>query len=274
MAWDDPVYASDVHPGMPWDLMRLPWENARYVVVSEARQHELARLLGLAPDRIYVVPPGVDPAEFFGVTPATSGWIEQFGLLGAAPLLLLPARVTRRKNIALAIEIVAALRDAGMTPRLVVMGPLGPHNPKNKLYLQELRELQARLGLSAQVIFLQEHGQVDDATRRDLFALADAMLFPSEREGFGIPILEAGLARLPIFASAIPPFHESAAENAVFFELSVTPTEIAALVKDRLSADPRYRLKRRVLENYHWDRIVADRIVPLIRSIASNENAS
>ncbi|MFN8477283.1 MAG: glycosyltransferase [Kouleothrix sp.] len=49
---------------------------------------------------------------------------------------------------------------------------------------------------------------VSDAMLADLFRLADALLFPSAYEGFGIPIIEAELAGIPIFCSDIAPFRE------------------------------------------------------------------
>lgn len=266
-AWDDPVYANDLYAGLPWDLLRKPWQGVRYVVVSESRKRELETLWNGQPTTISVVPPGVDIIEFLGVSPATVDLIKKLDLLNAAPLLLLPARVTRRKNIELAIEITAQLREQGLTPKLVVMGPLGPHNPTNAAYLDELRELRRRLGVDDAVIFLQKHGSVDDAMRRDLYLLADALLFTSTREGFGIPILEAGLVRLPIFCADIPPFRESARDNAYYFSLDESPTTIAVRIKSVLSCDPRYRLKQRVLHEYTWERIFAESIEPLVNSL-------
>ncbi len=263
-AWDDPGYAKDVRAGWPWDLMRQAWPGVRYVVVSEARRKELATLLGLSESAIVVIPPGLDALAFFGVSATTARWVNDLHLLDAAPLLLLPARVTRRKNIELAIEITAALRDGGYTPKLLVMGPLGPHNPANVLYLNELRALQANLNARDQVIFLQEYGPVDDLMRRDLYWLADALLFPSTREGFGIPILEAGLARLPIFCTDLPVFHESAGEAVHYFTLDDSPAEIAREMADWFARDPRYQLKQRVLREYAWERIFIERIEPLV----------
>lgn len=264
-AWDDPVYASDLHKGAPWDLMRRVWVNTKYVVVSESRRRDLARLLQLDPGEISVVTPGLDAAEFFQVSEMTARWIQALHLLDAAPLLLLPARVTRRKNIEFAIDIVNALRENGFGPKLLVMGPLGPHNPANRAYLEELR---ARAGDS--VLFLQEYGTVDDATRRDLYALADALLLPSAREGFGIPILEAGIARLPIFCSDIPPFRETARELAHYFALDESPRVIATRLADWLGADTRYRLKQRVRQDYSWEHIFAAQIEPLLKAYAQS----
>jgi len=103
--------------------------------------------------------------------------------------------------------------------------------------------------------------------RRDLYAVADALLFPSEREGFGIPILEAGLARLPIFCSDIPPFRESAGTHAHYFALDDSPRAIAVRLADFFAEDSRYQLKQRVLHDYVWERIFSERIEPMLTHI-------
>lgn len=263
-AWTDPVYAVEVHDGMPWELLREPWEGVRYVVVSEARRAELARLLKFDAEQMAVVPPGLDAAAFLQLSATGAAWAKQFGWLDASPLLLLPARVTRRKNIELAIKVTAELRGMGKVATLLVMGPLGPHNPANRAYLDELKARRAELGLDEAVIFLNEFDEVDDGLRRELYALADALFFPSEREGFGIPILEAGLARLPIFCADIPPFRESAQAYATYFELDAAPAQIAEFIVRELDGDARFQLKRRVLDVYQWERIFTERIEPLL----------
>lgn len=264
-AWDEPVYADDVHEGAPWDLMKRVWQNTKYVVVSESRRRELARLLQLDASKIAVVPPGLDAAEFFQVSETTARWLRELKLLEGAPLLLLPARVTRRKNIELAIDIVNAMRDKGYAPKLLVMGPLGPHNPANRAYLEELKTRA-----NDNILFLQEYGNVNDATRRDLYALADALVFPSAREGFGIPILEAGLARLPIFCADIPPFRETGGDLVNYFALDESADAIAARMLDFFKHDARYQLKQRVREKYLWEHIFTERIEPLVKSYANS----
>jgi len=263
-AWTDPLYAPVLHSGWPWDLLRTPWPRARYVVVSQSRRTELASLLGLAESEIAVVTPGISPAHFLGLGKQAVDWMDRLALWEARPLILLPARVTRRKNIELAVRITAALRQQGMLPKLLVMGPLGPHNPANAAYLHELKHLSGGLGVPQDVIFLQEHGRVSNAARRDLYLLADLMLFPSEREGFGIPILEAGLTRLPVFCSDIPPFRESGDNDVHFFYLHEDPAEIAARISAFLVSEPTVRLRARVLRCYAWPRIMQSGILPLI----------
>jgi mannosylglucosylglycerate synthase len=109
-AWGDPLYVPEMHAGEPWSLLKTPWSGVRYVVVSEDRRPMLARLFGLPLDDARVITPGIDLAHRLR-DPASLALIERLGLMEASPLLLLPARITKRKNIGQAIRITAALRD-------------------------------------------------------------------------------------------------------------------------------------------------------------------
>lgn len=262
-AWNDPQYAADVHPGAPWELLRQPWKSVQYVVVSEDRRKELQAIWN-AEGEISVVPPGIDPYEFLGVSLQAARWSRELALLEAAPLLLLPARITRRKNIERAIEITAALVSLGLRPKLLVTGPPGAHNPANAAYLDRLRALRRSLSVEKEVVFLHEYGRVQGAQLRDLYLLCDAMLFPSEREGFGIPLLEAGVARLPVFCADLPPFRETARDDAHFFSPAASPAATAAEIAAYFQNDSVYQLKKRVVSHYAWESIFTQRIEPLL----------
>lgn len=271
-AWLDPLYTKDLHAGQPWDLLRTAWPNTRYVVVSRDRRSMLAGLLGTPESAIAAVTPGVDLAAFLKLEPETVALATQLGLLQADPLLLLPARITRRKNIEGAIAIVGALREQGLRPRLVVTGPPGPHNPANADYLAQLQALRDATGDPASVVFLYEAfvdaaGQpcpLTDAMLADWYKLADALLFPSRYEGFGIPILEAGLAGIPIIGSDIPPFRETVGDAALLFDPDLPPPTIAAQIRTFLRNDQRVALRRRVRLEYTWEAIYRRAIVPLM----------
>ncbi len=268
LAWDDPRYADDVHDGYPWDLLRTPWPGVRHVTVSASQQDRLATLYGLPKEQIVVIPPGVDPARFFRWTEVTQRLIGELGLLDTDVLLLLPARITRRKNVEMALHILAAFRaQTGLDARLIVTGPPGAHNPANAAYLQSLLDLRRDLGLQDAAHLLYELGVTpDDDTMANLFQLADALLFPSAKEGFGIPILEAGLARLPAFCADIPPLRETGEDAARFFDLRGDPDAIAADMAQVLERDAAHRLRRRVLAHFTWQRIVQERVIPLLHS--------
>ena len=242
LAWRRAQYADEVHSGYPWDLLRTPWQGVTHVTVSMPRQQEVAELYGLPPEEVFVVPPGVDMADFYRWTETTQRLIEAFGLLDADLVFLLPARITRRKNIQLALKILHALcQKTELDARLVITGPPGPHNPSNLAYLNQLMDIRKDLGLEGKAHFVYTLGTVqtplvpDDDTMADLYLLADALLFPSKEEGFGIPMLEAGLARLPIFCADIPPLRATGGTDAHYFAPDAEPELVAELITDGLA---------------------------------------
>jgi glycosyltransferase involved in cell wall biosynthesis len=268
LAWTTPRFAAELHPGYPWDLLRTHWPGVTQVVVSAERQRELATLLGLAPESIRVVPNGVDASRFLKLEPQTETLARELGLLRAAPLLLLPVRITPRKNIELALRTLAALRlHNGLDARLVVTGPLGPHSPGNADYFVRLRALRATLGLDDSFHFLAEHTEayLPDAIVADFFRLADALFLPSREEGFGIPLLEAAFSRRPVFCADIPALRELGQSEAVYFSPDADPAEIAALVATRLLADRVYRFAARARMGYSWEQIYTRHLEPLLR---------
>jgi glycosyltransferase involved in cell wall biosynthesis len=269
-AWTSTQYQDELYDDYPWDLLRRPWPEVANVVVSYSRRKRLASLYHSPVDMIEVIPPGVDPAVSGRWTNLTSRLVTELNLHQADALILLPARITRRKNIEFAMRVIFELRRlTGQDIRLIVTGPPGPHNPSNVAYLQALLSLQADLGLENTAHFLYQHNAenpwvLDDHTMANLYALCDALLFPSLEEGFGIPLLEAGLARLPIFCSDIAPFHESAGELASYFSLNESPRQVGTTIAETLLADPTFNLRRNVRRSYLWDTIVNDKLLPLI----------
>lgn len=271
-AWRDPLYTPELHAGYPWDLLREPWPATRYVAVSEDRRAMLADLLGLSPAQVAMIPPGIDLAAFLKLEPATAALAAALDLPAGATLLLLPARITRRKNIELAIRVTAALREQGHAARLVITGPPGPHNPTNATYLAELQALRESSGAGEAVVFLYERftdaaGQplpVSDAMLGDLYRLADALLFPSRAEGFGIPMLEAGLSGIPIFCSDLPPLRATAGPAATYFHPDDPPDQVARRIAAALAADRRSQLRRHVRTSCTWEAIYRREIAPLL----------
>ena len=138
LAWSDPQYENERHPGDPWGLIARAHPGIRYVAVSDERAEQLAGLAGLRRDGVAVVPNGVDIAAALGLSAAGTRLAERLDLFRADPLLVLPARLTRRKRVEAAIAATAALRGRGHEAVLVVTGPPGPHNAANASYLEEL----------------------------------------------------------------------------------------------------------------------------------------
>jgi glycosyltransferase involved in cell wall biosynthesis len=275
-AWQDNLYFSELYPGYPWDLLRNAWPDLLYVAVSEHRKEMLATMLKLPSEIIKVVPPGIDIEHFWKLEPLTATLVKKLNLLEAVPLLLLPARITRRKNIEFGIRVIAALTVKMPKAMLVITGPPGPHNPKNITYLEQLMSLCQELGVVDNVKFLYQQGEgneplfISDAVIADFYRLSDALLFPSKREGFGIPILEAGLARLPVFAADIPAIQESAGAWIRRFKLESDPIEVAELIAVSLKDELAYLLKHRVVNQFSWPQVIKVQVIPLIERASGN----
>lgn len=280
-AWQDSLYTPDLHPGYPWELLRTPWSGVQYVTVSDHRRNRLAKLLNLPKSDIKFIPPGVDAYEFLGLSTFSRKLIEKLKLLEAEPLILLPARITRRKNIEFAIRVIALLKRDYPMIKLIVTGPPGPHNPQNISYLNSLKSLRKELDVETNVEFLYEASDDDDVliipddVISDFFRIADILLFPSKREGFGIPVLEAGLVRMPVFASDIAPVHESSADTAYLFDPKGAPDSVSDKIASFIESDRAYKLRRNVLSKFTWESILNNKIIPLLDTfVVKNGNNS
>ncbi len=266
LAWTTPRYQPELHPGYPWDLLRKDWQNAQHVTVSRLRQRELAELLDIPLERIRVIPNGLDFLTFYKLEEKTRHFVERLNLFANEPLFLLPVRITPRKNIEFAMQILAELRQRLPEAALVVTGPLGAHNPRNQQYFERLLELRRQLALEEAVHFLAEVSPetLPDSVIADFYRLADALLLPSREEGFGIPILEAGLSRLPVFCADIPPLREIGGDQVMTFSLEESAQGIAQRIETVLQSNPICALRRRVRREYGWEQIYATHLATLI----------
>jgi glycosyltransferase involved in cell wall biosynthesis len=154
--------------------------------------------------------------------------------------------------------------------RLLIPGPPGPHNPSNKAYLDSLLQLVKELNLQNTVHFLYQYGPsppllVDDETMANLYNLCDALLFTSKDEGFGIPILEAGFTRMPIFCSDLQPFQESGEDQIHTFKLTEPVHVIAERITNILFKDNAFILGKRVRHDYTWQNIIRSKLIPILQ---------
>jgi glycosyltransferase involved in cell wall biosynthesis len=254
LAWTNPRYKAFRHDGPPYDLLHQPAAGVRYTAISERVRAQLAETYDVAAE---VVPNGIERARLLRIRPSTLALLEPAGVLEAGPLVLVPFRITRRKRLELALRATAAL--AGRLPglRLVISGPLGPHSSDNEAHWEELVALRRELGLEQRAIFLRELGDphpVDDEMVAELYQLASAVLLTSESEGFGLPVLEAGLLRVPVVCSDLDVFREVAGDAAWTFPVDAPAEVVADTLADALDSRPA-RLQARV-GAYDWSRVL------------------
>ena len=266
LAWTTPRYQAELHDGYPWDLLRQDWSDITHVVVSAQRRTELADLMKIEPALIHVISNGVDAARFYKLEPQTQILLDQTHLLDAAPILLLPVRITPRKNIELAFRVLAELRKQFPNAALLVTGPLGPHNANNLKYFETLSTLRTQLGLQGSVHFLAElvDSYLPHEVIADFYRIADALLFPSREEGFGIPLIEAAFSHLPVFCADIPPLRELGLDDATFFSPDEDPAKVADMLAGYFQSSSAARLSIRVRSSFRWEAIYRQHIAPLL----------
>ncbi len=274
--WTSASSRSKVHPGYPWDLLRSYRADVTYAVVSRRRQLELAGLLGCPVERIRVAYNGVDPQTLLGLSDEGLGLIDRLGLWESDLVLLMPVRVTQAKNIELALQVTAALKRQGLRPRLIVTGPPDPHDARSQEYYQSLLELRRTLQVEQEMQFVYESGPepgqpltVAAGVIGDLFRVSDVLFMPSHREGFGMPVVEAGLAGLPIFCTAVPAADEIASGEVNLFSADAEPQAVAVSLAKWAENSATHRLRRRVRQTLTWDSLYRSTILPLLEGEAS-----
>lgn len=274
--WTSPRSRAKVHPGYPWDLLRTYRRDVTYVAVSKKRARELAGLLEIPEESIQVVYNGVNPKTLLGLSEQGFALIERLGLFDADLVMLMPVRVTQAKNIEFALRVTAALKESGLKCRLVLSGPPDPHDDQSMRYFHQLQELRRELGVEDEMRFVFESGPQPEQgftigiqVVGDLYRVSDLMFMPSHREGYGMPVLEAGLVGVPVIStSVVPAAQEIGGEDVILFDLDEKPGSVAKRIRHLLENDPLYHMRCRVRRNYTWRNLFRRRIEPLLKQEA------
>lgn len=230
---------------------RVLEDAAAVLCVGPEEQRRLAARLPRT--RILHLPNGVDPHAFAAGDGAA--FRARLGIPLEAPVLLCVGRIDPQKNQGLAVDVLAALGDRQPQVHLVLVGPEG-----DAAFARALTRQAADAGLAGRVHAV---GQLPPGGKAlaDAYHGADVLLLPSVHEPFGIVILEAWSAGLPVVASrvgGVPSFVEDGVDG-----LLADPADPTAWVQavDRLLASPARREalgaagRAKAVSQYSWDRI-------------------
>ena len=229
-------------------LPRMMRRLTRVISVSESTQRDLESFAGVDPGRIRVIYNGADLNRFItrDRAAAKSAITEELGL--PADFVLYIARLEHPgKNHVRLIEAFSRFkRDTGLPHKLVLVG--------SRWNGAELIEAKVKeLELDEEVIF---PGFVSNDTLPVLYAAADALVFPSLFEGFGIPILEAMACGTPVCASNVSSIPEVVGDAGILFD-PLDPEAIADALGRILTDQPlRDRLIKAGLaqaSRFTWD---------------------
>lgn len=224
------------------------WASAhrsrKVIAVSEATRADLLRFYRLPAERAVVIPHGVEQA-FFGLDRTHIG-----------QYLLCVSTLHPHKNLD---RLIRAYARHKRDYRLVLAGMRGFHT-------EPLEALIAELGVRDRV---QLTGWIPREELYQLYARALAFVYPSTFEGFGMPVLEAMAAGLPVACSDIPPLREVAGDAALYFDPLDETALASALDRITADADLRTRLSKAGPERarpFTWERAAEQTLHVLLES--------
>jgi len=264
----DLIYARfpDAHPGIRDKGMRLLVPAAarrsdRVIADSQSTREDLIALLGIDASKIDVVPLGIGVVQRHEPLPAKETR-ARFDLSDRRVLLSLSAK-RPHKNLGALIGALARIPPE-RRPLLVLPGYATWHE-------QELRDLALAVGVGRDVRFL---GWVSGEEIEGLWAIADAFVFPSLYEGFGLPVLEAMARGVPVACSNASSLSEVAGDAALLFDPH-DERAIAGAIETLLSQDDIARARDRArglahAEQFTWERTARLTLASYSRALASD----
>ena len=193
-------------------LIPHPLEKIDHIItVSECSRKDIMERLGVQPDRITVIPQGVEQGKF---VPCSS---EPLDHCNAVPYVLSVAGSDPTKNMQSLITAFSMLPDEIRTHhQLILVGDLDKQG--------ELARLLKQTGIERQVVYA---GVVSDQQLIRYYQNAALFVFPSLYEGFGLPVLEAMACGCPVVCSNTSSLPEVVGNAAVM----VDPLDVSALAE-------------------------------------------
>jgi glycosyltransferase involved in cell wall biosynthesis len=225
-------YQRDLGARMEWRVTRalarrVPWTIAD----SEATRQAVIARWGRDPEKVVTVHLAHDELVY---RPTSGGSAL---LAPDRPNVVFVGDDNPRKNLMLAVQGLARYQaDTGVTPRFVRIGSgIG----------SGYREEAKRLGVD-----LVEAGKLPNEEIVRIYSAAQAFLWPSLAEGFGLPPLEAAACGCPVVAHDIPVSREVLGDAARYH--ANDPGDMARALRDVIEAPPSPDSQRRHAARYRW----------------------
>jgi glycosyltransferase involved in cell wall biosynthesis len=195
--------------------------------VSEHSKRDMARFYGIKPEKIHVVPDGVDTRVFRPLQDRKllSDWrVRQFGT--DTPFILYVGKPVERRNLSPLVRAFSLLKRQGKIPhKLLIVGSDQQGRSPFRAVIEELR-------LQQEVCLL---GYADHRQMPLIYNAADLLVYPSSYEGFGMPVLEAMACGTPVIAldnTAFPEFAGGVAHLIKDADVRTLEAEIHAVLSD------------------------------------------
>jgi glycosyltransferase involved in cell wall biosynthesis len=221
----------------------------RVIACSQAAGDHVADLLGVPPERLTVVHNAVDTARFAGGDRAAAR--AALGIPAGRPAVALVGRIDEQKGQADYVRAAARVRAAHPDALLLLVGSTAKDD-----VAEPVRDLIRAEGVEDVVRFT---GYVDDMP--GLYAAIDVLAAPSRSEGFGLMLVEAMAAGVPIVASAVGAIPEVVGDGPALlvppYDPAALATAINRVLADREAARAMAAAGRERARAFSWERSAA-----------------
>jgi len=221
-------------------------EDILLIADSISTKNDLVNRIGISPDRIYVAPLAYNPQIHYVDKDAQV--LEELGITG--PFILYLGALDYRKGIETIVTAFEDIKSRCKDLKLVLAGGTTP------IYSSMVKEIKKSKHID-DIIFT---GFVTDDQKRVLLSSAEAFLFPSEYEGFGLPVLEAMACGAPVITTNVSSLPEVGGDAALYVEPK-QPEELAVAIEKMLSSESLRQdyITRgfKQCEKFSWDKTAA-----------------
>lgn len=226
----------------------------RVIAISEQTRSDIIHFFNTPEEKIDVVYQGCDPDFYVQRTPAEKQELSQKYSLPAS-FLLYVGTIEPRKNL---LQVIKARHMGKLDIPLMVIGRRTP-------YIKQILEYIAEHSLK-NITFLED---VPNEDLPGIYQMADAFIYPSRFEGFGIPILEALFSRTPVITSSGSCCDEAGGESSMYVDPDDTDQMIHAIRLILADEELRNEMQEKGYDHAlgFKDEIIADNVMEVYRKV-------
>jgi D-inositol-3-phosphate glycosyltransferase len=246
-------------------------QQADLLIASTSDEaNELTDAYGADPERVFMVPPGVDLATFQPMDRAVAR--RELGY-GSERVLLFVGRLERLKGVEVAIRALALLRDRQHDDvRLLILGEDSHEGDESEK--DRLKAIASETGVRDRVDFV---GSVAHHELPYFYAAADVCVMPSYSESFGLVALEAQACGCPVVASGVSGLRSVVRDEVSGYLIdehdpAAYAERIGRLLADRELAQQMGRRGSLLAQRFSWKR-TADRLEELFGTVVERNQA-
>lgn len=237
---------------------------AKIIAVSESTKQDLIDLLKIPPQKIETIHEGIDGSFLNGhaARSLAASPNRATHAIGADKYFLFIGERRPHKNLVRLIEAFFLFKKKCQNRYKLVIG-----GKRYASYDAPERKVQ-ELGLMGEVIFM---GYVDESDLSSIYRQAEAFIFPSIYEGFGLPILEAMACEVPVITANLSSMPEIADHSAIL----VNPYDTNEIAEAMLSIVKNPKLKgiliergKRKVKEFSWA-MAAERTLRVYEDVAA-----